>query len=757
MPDAIAPRPRASRRSTRCDALAVSAMLATTLCGAAVTAQPLPDVKDARVTLPLSELRALAAGDDTSAPASVAFALGVTHLAIALDSAESTAERRHGQATLRTTVRTFGDGLHEIPLLAGGTALRTATLGGHPAMLVGCSTAAEQLCLLVEGRVDVALEATWDLTLVRSEGRQVAELPHVLAPTTTLTVRIPEPGLVAHLNGQALRPNPEAPGTFDGAPPPGASLTLTIEPLPPAEASGRRLEVFDHTRLDVRADVIAVQVAIDLDVRRGHLDTLDLRIPEEADGLAIQGDGLLATHQSGELHTLTFKYALTGAHRVMVTFNLGRERPATFDLPEVEVEGADLERGTYAVWAEDGVAVEVRPGLSNIEAIDSSELPPTFPWRDDLDNLLYAFKYFKSPVHASLSTTRHVPEEVLTVAVHELALTTVLTREGNAVTSATWEMVNNGQQFLAVELPQGAQVWSAFVGGRGVKPSRDAQGRLLVPIRRSTQAGDELQRFVVELTWLHDAPPMRGTLGDIQLEAPRTDLVIRTTRWDLYVPDGFQYYAFTGDMVYSGEVTWAMTPELEPIPDRFVKLELPPTVTVENKHGREQVADGVVRRGMARGLLPVRLDVPTQGVHHHLDRSIVEPGERMHIELRYLSSTLAAVASHLSELLLALLMLCAVAHGWRSLRDRSLPFRHPWFAVTLVSVIGLAAILVAVPVPFPPLLGPALAVLVVLMAAGAWKGAMWLSGTTRAVYHEYIDTDDDEDDDDEDDDDEGRP
>jgi len=122
-------------------------------------------------------------------------------------------------------------------------------------------------------------------------------------------------------------------------------------------------------------------------------------------------------------------------------------------------------------------------------------------------------------------------------------LTTVVSEDGQMMTEMVLAVRNNARQYLEITLPQGAtNVWSAFVGGQPVRPSR-RDGKVLLPMERSS--GDAT--VSVELTYVaaDKFPAVRGAVG---LASPALDVPLKNARWELYLPPDYRYRKFEGTM-----------------------------------------------------------------------------------------------------------------------------------------------------------------------------------------------------------------
>jgi hypothetical protein len=96
-------------------------------------------------------------------------------------------------------------------------------------------------------------------------------------------------------------------------------------------------------------------------------------------------------------------------------------------------------------------------------------------------------------------------------------------------------------------------VWSAFVAGEPVRPSR-REGKLLLPLERDVASDAPI---TVELTFVgQDKFPKRS--GTVALISPKFDLPMKNARWDLYLPPDYDYSKFAGSMNRTSDATLPM-------------------------------------------------------------------------------------------------------------------------------------------------------------------------------------------------------
>jgi hypothetical protein len=167
------------------------------------------------------------------------------------------------------------------------------------------------------------------------------------------------------------------------------------------------------------------------------------------------------------------------------------------------------------------------------------------------------------------------------------------------VTTANFVVRNSRKQFLRIELPQGSTVWSAFVDGRPEKPAlgEDGSNEVLIKIVTSTRG------FPVRLVYATDGAKIRG-LGRLRSTLPRPDILVTSSRWDVYVPDGLSY----GDPASNMGIVISGTRE------DLDRLE-------REMAGAQQDA------AKHRAVEPLRIAVPTSGIHFAFEKLYANQGD----------------------------------------------------------------------------------------------------------------------------------
>ena len=130
-------------------------------------------------------------------------------------------------------------------------------------------------------------------------------------------------------------------------------------------------------------------------------------------------------------------------------------------------------------------------------------------------------------------------------------LESVFTRQGQVRHRIRYRIRNLRLQFLAVELPPKAEVWSVFVAG---EPRRlhHRDGQTLIPLPKRSAAD---LSFDVELIY---ATPPGGELGAGGLAVAGPKLVterveVQKTYWSVYLPADFRYSGFEGNLTATSQ------------------------------------------------------------------------------------------------------------------------------------------------------------------------------------------------------------
>jgi len=125
----------------------------------------------------------------------------------------------------------------------------------------------------------------------------------------------------------------------------------------------------------------------------------------------------------------------------------------------------------------------------------------------------------------------------------------VMDRSGAYRAEQTYRLSNTTEQYLEIQLPPDAELWTARVAGQAVKPTQvpgaKQPGRVRIPLVK-TEAGD--LDYPVVLKYGGRLPPL-GSVGSVDFPLVRTvNINVDLSQVRLYLPESHQWFDFGGTM-----------------------------------------------------------------------------------------------------------------------------------------------------------------------------------------------------------------
>lgn len=434
-----------------------------------------------------------------------------------------------------------------------------------------------------------------------------------------------------------------------------------IDPAPlvvaAAVAPERKAGKFDaqvDTLISIGDVTLSGSASVELNVKSGSLMALDLALPNGVNLLGLSSPSMRTyqtkTEDKQQLVHVEFTQEMQGQFRMEVNYEqILADTSTTLKVPTVAVVDAEVEYGRIAVEAL--AAVEIQPmTLENLSSLDLNELPQQLVLKTT-NPILLAYRYVHPPYVLALKITRHKELAVQVASIEQARYDSLVTRDGLVVTTARYNVRNSRQQFLRLDLPPEAEVWSVFVGDKGEKPAQTDDGKgVLIRMMNDTNGFPLEIVYAVQLHKIDDR-------GDIKLLLPRPDILVTRTRWDIYLPYG-PYYQ---------------------VPESNMEMLLTAELTDEQEI-RKNLSSA---RHQQRSL---QLHVPTQGVHYAFTKLYANKSpEDAYMHLHYVSEEglqLGYWLNILGTLLLAFGLLI-LTRGFSTLPPSS---GLPMLAVGLVTI-----------------------------------------------------------------------
>ncbi len=296
------------------------------------------------------------------------------------------------------------------------------------------------------------------------------------------------------------------------------------------------------------------------DIANAPVKELRVRVPDAFRNVDITGPNIRSREQTGNLWQIELQNPIRGQYTLSVTWEQPRSgQTNAVEITGVSTDGLERETGLLSISAEAPLQVNELRAVG-LQRVDTGDFPDWAGAPDPASAL--AYRYVRPGYQLTLEARRLGEAEVLQAIVENAQLTSVIADDGQMMTDLSLSLRSNGRQFLEVQLPPGANLWSAFVAGQPVRPGL-REGKLLLPIEQL--AADDGPTSL-ELTYVgtNAFPRAHGKVGFV---SPQLDVPLKNARWEIYLPPDYDYKNFSGSM------TRELTPAPESISTSFSILE----------------------------------------------------------------------------------------------------------------------------------------------------------------------------------------
>ncbi|MBT9584492.1 hypothetical protein IV102_14205 [bacterium] len=511
---------------------------------------------------------------------------------------------RWGNVDAQLSLSILHGGWQEIDLLPGEVVLQQALFDGQS---VPVYNKEGRYHALVRGPGQHKLRLQYHLA-VSSEGA-ASTLALVTPATQASSLRLVLPA------GMKVTSSPEVPfqrrsatlteGAFSA---PNLSLSWSSAAAS-AQLNGQsrgekaRLTARVYSLLSVSDTVARCKTRIDYQILRNEVDTLSVLVPVDAEVVDVACEGLAnwTTSERGNARQVNLFLAQPASGTLSVTLSLEKgisQIDSTWDVPTLEVPGVERMKGSLGVETSGGIEVTAAT-QDSVRPIDVAELPAEVSGMCSNPTVL-AFEYHRQPYRLALETHKGKEVNVLTATIDKGRGETLVTPEGKLVTHLLLSVRNNHKQYLELQLPAGAEVWSTFVNGQAVKPIKAEGGKVRMRLESSRSGESGVSAFPAEITYVQQSS-LHPWLGKLEVQVPQVDMPISDLGWQLYLPQEWKVLRLGGTMQ---EAT-----SLEPIAAGA------PQPVQEQQRSDAPVSDRLQQMVSAaqQGVLPVRVEVPKVG------------------------------------------------------------------------------------------------------------------------------------------------
>lgn len=537
----------------------------------ATSAQTAAVVTDGWVVLPVDEYRALRRAafplDSDPAPPPVEATLSRIDYDLKVEG-----DLASGEA--RLTVDVIQEGWVRLAM-PKGLMVREASLDGRQVTLVAPAAdkgGAGELLLSKTGRSVLTLKIVAPVSTVA--GTDLLQLPASNSAVVRAAVEVARQGVDVRITGGLLMDHADtASGSRWIANGRGTEpLTFawrrkidearSLQPL--------RLRGAVSQLVGLGEDTTQISAEIQIDVLQGTAQEVKLQLPN---GFVVnQVSGATVTDwetKPGEL-TVVFIEPVQQSARFTLSGELRLPRSGKLDVPLIRLPAAERETGGVAVEVLGAGEIKERQA-NGLEEAEAAELGQMISSRQSPS--LVAFRFppaeGKSARSLSVGVARYTPQAVLTANIEEANYSTLITTDGKMLVQSRFAVRNNQRNFLKINLPVGAVLWSASVAGRPIRPGRAPDGSLLLPLEKM-KSGDEAAAFAVEVAYMDHTTPwtdkgrMRLSLVSVDLPISKSHLLVHhSPTFRLTVPPGLSG-SFRVAPYEESESVLKLTPSLSP-------------------------------------------------------------------------------------------------------------------------------------------------------------------------------------------------
>jgi len=519
------------------------------------------------------------------------------------------------------------EGWVRVPLLPTSVALRSAKVRGAEASVV---LDGSTYTLITDQRGTFDVEVEFAVEVHNSAGNSGFSFQLVPSGGTEVELAVPSSEDLDFTVANARLQTDKVVGAkrvVNATLPATGSLAVSWQREVPVSEKHQEARTYAevYTLVGVGDGLLTATTTIQHTILFAGVDVLRVDIPDGMTLLDVTGAGIRewTTDDKGDL-TVNLNYAAEGSYPLTLRLEkLVGEGSLTVEAPLVRPLGVERAKGWVGVEARGNL--EVHGGDATAASpVDVRSLPGSILGITS-NPVLLGYKYLGNKSTIPLVVQQHEDVDVLVTLLDKAQATTMWTLDGRRLTSVAYQVRNNRRQFLRLNLPAGAELWSASVGGRAVQPARSSDGHVMIPLVRSQASGGSLSAFSVEVVYVEDgAKPSAKGAGHFAAQLPTADAPTTYVAWTVYAPGAAKIPAksFGGTLRH---VDWLSNP-------------VPPAEMYEVQRDNismNQAAQGITNNGgLGDGAAPVPVSLPIEGTPIYFEKLLVA-GEALGVEFDY--------------------------------------------------------------------------------------------------------------------------
>ena len=448
-------------------------------------------------------------------------------------------------------VHVLAEGVYlKIPFLPQTIALEYVVVDDKQA-LVGSENGHHQVILSARG--EHVVTASFSLRSSLEQGPHKIDLAIRETPITLLRLDLPLKGIEVEIP-QARQLVTSSAGdrtVVSAVVAPGSAISIRWrEKIAVAERVPPKLYSEVNHLVSIEDDILKISSDINYNILHSEVDKVQLSVPGGVNVLSVEGEGVGEWQEVPDNDKKRILVPFTYGRKGAVTIRTLAEKPLSDETSTTAFSGIrvpDTVRETGFIGVEVKTSAEVTIVESEgLEAVAVQKLPQVLHGKA-VKPLMHGFKYLKHPYNLVLSIRKHEKIAVPVATIASANAVTLITEDGKIVHRLVYQVRNSAKQFLEIQLPEKADIWTVFVDNQPAESAINGQGKLLVPLIRSRAVNNSLSTFPVEVIYCL-VEDRFSTFGRRDATLPPVDLLTSQLMWSVYLPNDYTYIHFSSTL-----------------------------------------------------------------------------------------------------------------------------------------------------------------------------------------------------------------
>ena len=289
----------------------------------------------------------------------------------------------------------------------------------------------------------------------------------------------------------------------------------------------------------IRQGTVKYRGVLEYQIENTSVKTMRVALPEAAEGVGFSGDQVIdfvkdaAAEDGRAVWEVKLDRRMIGKYQLTVSYQVPLAKDATGQPVEVrslQAVDVNLQRGFISVRTEGRILLQPGSAPDGLYRVEWSQVPRSLKSALNLEETQLVYRSVK-PATLSVTAQNQDIAEVVAAQVVSAQFRTELSSSTNAVTHVRLQLRQGEERELRVNLPNGAEFWSAFIDSKGVLPWEDDE-QVVIPLEKSP---GENSWSMVEFFY---QSPVGATQKTIQ--SPVIQLPMENLKWTIHAPAGLE-------------------------------------------------------------------------------------------------------------------------------------------------------------------------------------------------------------------------